>query len=292
MAFVAIDIGGTRIKLAAFHNTERVCEKIIDAQAQAPMADKLENLAQIIRLWQSEYGEIQGIAIAIPGIVDTKNQKVISINGKHEDAPQTDFVAWALKEFNCPLVLNNDAKAALYGEWQFGAGRGSNNLIMITLGTGIGTAAIVDGQPLQGAQFFAGNLGGHTLLERHHPNQCNCLAYGCAESLASTWALEQDLQSIFTAAQQGDKTALTTHETIIHTWALLIHNLIMSFSPDTVVIGGGIAAQGENLLAELKAHLPENIWYQKDTINFAIAEQPDYAALLGGCWCLMNANIK
>ncbi len=290
MSWVTFDIGGTRIKVAAFEDQNRVREDIIPANAHSPMIEKLNQLEQLVKSWIADGLSIpQGIGIASPGIVDRNAGRVLSINGKHEDAPDTDFNAWAKDTFHCPIVLLNDAIAAMVGEWQFGAGKGSNNIIMLTLGTGIGTAAIVDGQLLKGAGHFAGNLGGHLALDRTKTVQCNCNAYGCAEALASTWAHGESLKDLWQKAEQNDIEASKVVNDMIQTWALLIHNMILAYSPDRIVIGGGISSRGQILLEELKAQMPENIWYDAKTLDWRLASEPDYAGLLGALYMVSQS---
>src|SRR3990170_7444612 len=97
---------------------------------------------------------------------------------------------WAMERWGVPLVLENDARAALVGEWQYGAGKDCDNVVLITLGTGVGTAALINGKLLHGKHFLAGSLGGHMSINLHG-DVCNCGNLGCVESEASTWALQK-----------------------------------------------------------------------------------------------------
>src|SRR5699024_3396254 len=108
-----------------------------------------------------------GIGISFPGIVDHINKKIISRYVKYRDAHKVDLRRWLEKnDWNdVPLVLENDARSALIGEWQYGAGKGWNNTLMVTLGTGMGSAVLINGELFRGANFLGGSLGGHMTID-------------------------------------------------------------------------------------------------------------------------------
>src|SRR5207248_3128427 len=136
--------------------------------------------------------EVTSIAIAFPGLVDTVQNKVVSTSGKYEDAPSLDLPGWAQKELGMNLKLENDARAACLGEWKWGAGKGSSDMLMFTLGTGIGSSAIINGKILRGKHFGAGVLGGHFIIDyTEDAPRCTCGGKGCVESIASTWRLKE-----------------------------------------------------------------------------------------------------
>ena len=106
-----------------------------------------------------------------------------------------DLNLWAKTNWNVPVVIENDARAALIGEWQYGAGKGSDNILMVTLGTGMGSAVLIEGKLLRGRNFLAGNLGGHMSID-FEGDECNCGNIGCVETAGSTWALSKNLKKI------------------------------------------------------------------------------------------------
>ena len=130
-------------------------------------------------------GDCAGISVAFASLVDGATGRVLAEYGKFADAPAFDLRAWARREFSLPLAIENDARMALIGEWRAGAGRGVDNLVMMTLGTGLGTGAIIQGRVLRGAHGQAGCLGGH-LTVRYGGRACSCGNIGCAEAEAST----------------------------------------------------------------------------------------------------------
>jgi glucokinase len=128
------------------------------------------------------------LGLAFPSPIDLDTGRVRSAYGKYEDAPGLDLLGWARDTLGLPLILENDARMALLGEWQAGAGRGSDDLVMVTLGTGLGTAALIRGHLVRGKHGQAAVLGGH-LTVRQNGRRCTCGNRGCAEAEASTYAL-------------------------------------------------------------------------------------------------------
>ncbi|MFI5391957.1 MAG: ROK family protein, partial [Bacteriovoracales bacterium] len=184
---LGIDLGGTKIKLALVNGNEILATTSIDAHSHKGFTANLERLTVEINKLR-EKNDIMGIGLATPGVVDPENLKILAINEKYSDLVGFNIKSWAQESFNLPFVLENDARAALYGEWQYGIGLNCKNVVGITLGTGIGSAAVVDGRMLIGNKFIAGNLGGHMMIDRNGI-KCNCGKIGCMEAQSSTWSL-------------------------------------------------------------------------------------------------------
>jgi glucokinase len=156
---IAIDLGGTRIKVGIVNNGEVLNSIFVDAFSGKGLLARLpvleESIDHLLNELKISAEDIAGIGISIPGIVDSRQMKLLSVNKKFSDAVGFDFPAWAQRKWNKPLVIENDARCALVGEWQYGAGKGSDNLVMMTLGTGVGGAAIIEGNLLRGKHFQA-----------------------------------------------------------------------------------------------------------------------------------------
>jgi glucokinase len=261
--------------------------------------------------WLRLLGELQlaptdcaGIAVAFPSLIDPSSGRVLAEYGKFADAPQLDLRAWARAEFGLPLAIENDARMALIGEWRAGAGRGVDNLVMITLGTGLGTSAVIEGRVLRGVHGQAGVLGGH-LTVRHGGRPCSCGNIGCAEAEASTAFLQQlaensanwktsslrsvaplDYAQVFAHAAAGDACALALRDHSIRIWSTLAVNLIHAYDPEIVILGGGIMASGEVILpaiAEYVGHHAHTPWGRVRVVASALGDQ---AALVAGEWLL------
>jgi len=153
--------------------------------------------------------EIMGIGLAFPGIVDSREMRVLSTNKKYRDAVGFNFRDWARDEFGLPIFLENDARSALVGEWKFGSAQGYDNVAMVMLGTGIGTSVLIEGKLLRGSHFQAGTQGGHFIVN-WNGHVCNCGSRGCVEAEASTWRLPEIIKedSRYSSSSLADQPVL------------------------------------------------------------------------------------
>jgi glucokinase len=215
-----------------------------------------------------------GVGIGAPGPLRRKDGVVVvAPNLGWHDYPLGARLAAAT---NLPVTLDNDANCATLGEWWTGAARGANNVVGLTIGTGIGGGLIMDGRLYHGSSDVAGEIG-HTTIEtagRH----CKCGNYGCLEAYASgpaiaeraREALDGDAVSVLRAVNGGDLAALTAQdvygaakqgdevakEVVRDTARYLgtgVANLLNLFNPDVVVLAGGVTEAGELLLTPLRA---------------------------------------
>ena len=173
-----------------------------------------------------------GLVLAFPSLVDARSGKVLAEFHKYADAMDLNLPAWCREHLNLPLVMENDARAAAIGEWQAGAGGGCDDMVMVTLGTGIGTCAIIDGRVIRGKHAQATIMGGH-LSVAGTPRPCSCGALGCAEAQGSTAYLPAiveavcgpravtklpDFRAVFTLADGGDGDALHVRRHVLGVW--------------------------------------------------------------------------
>lgn len=249
-----------------------------------------------------------GIAIAFPSLMDPQTGRVQTQYGKYADAVNFDFRAWAQAEFNLPLVIENDARMALVGEWTHGAGRGTQSVTMITLGTGLGTAAIMEAKLVRGRHGQAGVLGGH-LTVRYGGRECNCGNVGCAEAEASTVFLEQIATSlpgwessllrrlplsyaeVFRQADSGDACALKLREHSLQVWGTLAVNLIHAYDPEVLILGGGIMGGGDFILPAITSYVRRHAHTPWGEVRIVAGELGDAAALVAGEWLLRDQGI-
>jgi len=194
MNVLACDLGGTRLKIGLVRDGRVLACAVEPANSQLGLAPLLPVLKTgWLRLLDEQslrLADCAGLTVAFPSLVDNTTGRILAQYGKYGDAMAFDLRAWAHTEFNLPLAIENDARMALIGEWRAGAGRGCDNLVMITLGTGLGTCAIIEGRVLRGKHGQAGVLGGHMTL-RYGGRRCSCGNIGCAEAEASTAFLRQ-----------------------------------------------------------------------------------------------------
>ena len=300
---IALDLGGTRIKLGLVRGADILVSDELDAQANLGLQSRLPDLTTridaLLQRASLSVADVAGVGIAMPGIVDTVNQKVLTINAKYSDAPQLDLVAWAKTTWNLPLRMENDTRAAMIGEWRFGQGRGYDNLVLMMLGTGIGTSAVIEGKILRGKHFQAGILGGHVIVNRQG-TRCNCGMMGCAEAEASTWNLYHlvtnhplysqsvlstedhlDFKAIFQYAEAGDALACIVRDECVDVWTTCALNLVQAYDPEVVILGGGIMASREFIIPRIQEQLDQNGWSVWGNVTVVEAALINSAALLG-----------
>jgi glucokinase len=293
-------MGGTKIKLGLIHDGIVVAQTSLAASSHIDLVTRLAETAdKVDELLAENDAEPIGIGVAFPGIVDNVRDKILSKYVKYPDAQNVDFSQWALERWNIPVAVENDAKAALIGEWQFGSGKGSNDLVLITLGTGVGSAVMIDGKVLSGRNFIAGNLGGHMTINMHG-STCNCGNIGCLETEGSTWALANevknvpqfassslskesdiDFKNLFEHAWEGDSVAIQIRDKCLKTWSLGIINLIHAFDPEKIVIGGGIMESQHVLLPHIRRMISTHSWVKNNPPELLAAAHPQLAGLLG-----------
>ena len=298
---LGLDMGGTSIKMALVQNNGLLLKKkSLPALSGIHMEERLNKMVDDINdMLGSEY-DLQGIGIAFPGIVDFENGKILSQYVKYPDAHTSDLRGWAFKHWKVPLIIENDARAALIGEWQFGAGIGSKDLVMVTLGTGMGSAVLLNGQLLRGRNYLAGNLGGHMSID-FEGDQCNCGNVGCVETVGSTWALNKNIlkiknykessliankelsfKDVFEAAAESDSVAIELKKRSLEAWAAAVINLLHAYDPEKVIIGGGIMESKDEIIPFIEQRVKERSWLPTQ-IPIMAATQTKNAGILGVC---------
>jgi len=300
---VGIDMGGTRIKIGLVRNGKVVASNILEAASDQSFKVHLPLLERgISQLFpKGEKKDIQAIGVAFPGLVDTAKNAIIDTSSKYTDAPSLNLVRWAQQKFGVPLKIDNDARLACLGEWRYGAGKGVSDMVLLTLGTGIGTAVIMNGQLLRGKHFQAGILGGHFIIDYKDKNHvCSCGKYGCSEAIASMWMIRDlakghpqfnksllssanviDWETILSLSAQNDTLAIILKEHCLQTWAVTLVNLVHAYDPERIVIGGGIMHSGAIVLDYLRDTMEKRAWCPSGPPEVRQADFPDTAALLG-----------
>ena len=260
---LSIDIGGTAVKMGLVDHSGA-----IHARHEASVCyDNYQTpiLTTVIReakaFLEQEEASIEGIGVSATGQVDDRIGTVIGTNGKiphYEGSPIKKDMEEA---FGVPVFALNDANAAALGECFAGRAKGIGNVLMITLGTGVGGGIVLGGKIFGGTLGIAGELGHIPLYADGIP--CACGSRGCYESYAATTALvrlakeatgeeEMNGRIVFSRAQQGD----TLMHAVLDRWicdiAAGLVGLIHTFNPQMVLIGGGVSSQEELLIKPLR----------------------------------------
>jgi len=282
MKTIALDLGGTGLKLSLIDNENIIAETILPSYSDNGLLPRLKSVEKAVALMLEDtktiVNELSGVGVSIPGIVDNKRMRVLSINEKFNDVIDFDFNIWSQSVWGIPTYVENDARAALIGEWQYGAGQDCDNLVLVTLGTGIGGAAMIEGKLLHGKHFQAGCLGGHFTINMQG-DKCTCGNVGCVESEASTWKLPElfkshlnyqnskaantellDFETLFTLAGQGDETAIDIMNHCLNAWSAGIVTMIHAYDPEKVIIGGGVMKSENIILPYIRKKVAQHAW--------------------------------
>ncbi|MGA7203647.1 MAG: ROK family protein [Specibacter sp.] len=293
MAAIAIDVGGSSFKLALVADGVVLRQERI---SHSSAANDLEQLADHIRPWIGACdAPLTAVGIAVPGIV--RNGVMTSAHDKVGYLIGMDLSGWSKSAFGLPAVIENDARAACWGEFVHGAGRGVTELAVLTVGTGVGTGLVSDGKLVHGAHGHGGILGGHIRI-RPDGKPCNCGGRGCIEAEASGWALSRMLRGrpearewadgtgfgfhhVLAAAARGSSLAQSIRSDFIEVWALAIANLCQIADPARIVLTGGQMAGAHEILADLDARVRELSWDAALTAELVVAHDVWASATLG-----------
>ncbi|HSP47695.1 MAG TPA: ROK family protein [Clostridiaceae bacterium] len=295
---IALDLGGTLIKIGFFEDGKPNGFLSIPARSEETITMVLDRVVEAV---SGRIGErlVDMVGLATPGIVDSEARRILSINRKYADAVGFDFTAWCLKKFGCPLVMENDANAALLGEVSRGCAIGQRDAVMMILGTGIGTAAIMDGRLVRGRHFQAGILGGHFVVDLQG-RTCTCGGKGCLETLAGSGVLEDlvrgmpgfeestlshmewtGMEGIIASMEKGDGFAAGVFDGVMEALGAGITNLVHAYDPEVVILSGGVMKGKARILPALELKVRERVWTPWGQVRFLVAEDPDSSVLLG-----------
>jgi glucokinase len=303
MLALSLDMGGTHIGCAVVRDQEILAGCSLATESAKGLASMLPLIAQTLQELLEQSGETlsacAGLAVGFPGIIDARTSRILSTLKKYEDAKELDLGAWSKKVLGLPLRMENDARMALLGEQFAGSAQGVSDVVMMTLGTGIGGAAMIHGRLLRGAHAQAGCLGGHLPVD-YRGRPCKCGNIGCAEAEASGWALpgiirehpafasslltaepELNFRKLFDAADQGDQVAWEVRQHCLEVWAANAVALIHAYDPEVVIMGGGVMGRGDVILPFVQDHVNKYAWAAWGTLVVCAAELGEKAALLG-----------
>ncbi|MGW7158131.1 ROK family protein [Paenibacillus taichungensis] len=247
---IGVDVGGTGIKGLVVNEAGVVLvEATCATEAQLGRKAILVQLRGLVSELLSSCEEVKALGIASAGRVNVETGEVIHATNNLPGWQGMPLTQWATAEFGLPSTADNDANAALLGEAWLGTGRGKQNLVMLTLGTGVGGANMAFGRMLRGVDWRGGDWGHSVLVPDGRP--CNCGKRGCVEQYISGSALmrlarEQKGNTythgreIMTAARQGEAIALYILERYISDLASVIANISASIDPELIILGGGV----------------------------------------------------
>lgn len=312
MKYIGVDLGGTNIVVGLIDMEGNIIKSYtrptIPTRKTEEIFDDIIDMCQIlIEEFNLNLSSLKGIGMGIPGEVDSKKGIInYSNNIPIKDFNVSSYMKNLCKKVNMdiPFFFANDADCAALGELVAGAGKGCSDLVILTLGTGVGGGIIIDNKIYSG--FFAGGaeLGHQTIV--HNGELCTCGNKGCLEAYASASALIRDAKKaakenpnsllntladnnlenitakvVFDAKDQNDSVAITLVENYIEYLAVGVANLINIFKPEVLLLSGGISKQGEKLTTPLKEKVVTKVFGNDLKTKIDIATLGNDAGLIG-----------
>ena len=310
--YVGIDLGGTFIKggivdgkgeILALDKTPTESEKCAEQ-----VAENISTLAlSLLEKAKIDKADVVGLGMGVPGMIDSKNGVVTySNNLNFEDFHIAESVA---NRTGLAVKIANDANVAALGEAKFGAAKGCENMVMITLGTGVGGGVIAEGKMLEGNRSAGAELG-HTVIV-YGGEQCTCGRKGCFEAYSSATALIRDTKrameahkdskmwETYTLETVSGKTAFDYKDTdpyakeVVDSYvahlAVGLTNFANVFRPEVILLGGGVCAQGDNLIKPVQAILDKELFGgdMGPAVPVKIAQLENSAGVLGAAALFM-----
>lgn len=294
--YLSIDIGGTAIKAGILTADGKVINKTQTPNRvlQDGATAIVEDVAGIVKECQSRM-ELAGVAIATAGIVDAAQGKIIYANERNFPGYSGMELALLIKEATgLPVAVENDVNAAALGEYWRGAAQQADSVFMVTIGTGLGGAFVLDGNVWHGVSGSAGEMG----FMRVHGEQ------RVLEEIASTRSMLQEAafshnmspaellgETVFKWAADGDADAVLALEHMIDNFSEGLANVYCLLNPEVIVLGGGIMAQQDYLYPRIKHRIEDLVVpSMRDQTKLVVAELGNDAGMVGALYHLLHPS--
>lgn len=297
-----VDIGGTTVKMGLFVEDGTLLEKWeIPTRVQDGGAAILPDVAELMKECMEKRGittdEVVGIGVGVPAPVSNDGS-----------VKQTTNLGWGRKEVKGELEsltgiltkVGNDANVAALGEMWKGGGRGNKNMVMVTLGTGVGGGIIIDGHMLTGTNGAGGEIG-HIVMEPNETERCGCGKTGCLEQYASATGIARlarrklaafegktilkaegvTAKDVFDAVKAGDEAAIEIAKEFGRYLGHGLASVSALVDPSIYVIGGGVSKAGEILFDYIKEPYMDKAFFANKEVQFALAELGNDAGIYG-----------
>ncbi len=281
--YAGIDIGASNIKYGLVDSTGKVIYRDLKpsqvAKGAMPLLHMVTNIAEnlLLRAAEDEL-QIKWLGVGTPGVVDIKTGTVIGISPNIPDWVGTELGPHLKEHLNLPVYVDNDANSMALGELRFGAGRRFNNILCVTVGTGIGGAVIINKELWRGSNFTAGELG-HIVID-YNGKKCDCGNSGCLEKYCTgpvmiKLAIEKlkngmtetmneilsgdienlNIKKLFTGAKKGDELALSIIEQSAKILGAGLSGIVNLLNPEAIIFGGGVIDGGAGYIEIVGAEI-------------------------------------
>lgn len=304
-----VDIGGTTVKLGLFDVEGNLLDKWeiptrTEESGSYILPDIARAIQQKIEEKQIEKDTVAGVGVGAPGPID--NQGVV------HRAVNLGWGVFSIKDtmeeiLKVPVMAGNDANVAALGEMWKGGGQGSSDLIVVTLGTGVGGGIIVDGKILTGVTGAGGEIG-HIHVEDNESETCGCGNVGCLEQYASATGVtrlanrklkesekestlrggEVSAKTVFDAVKAGDALAIEVAEEFGKYLGDCLAAIAGVVNPEAIVLGGGVSKAGEILIDYIRPHYEKNVFHGSRNVKFSLATLGNDAGIYGAAKLVLD----
>ena len=279
---IGLDVGGTRVKAVGIDRTGSVLSSAVVAVPPG-VEGLLAHVVATVNGLCLRFGPATSLGIALPGLVDPRFG-ARSLPGKLPGLEGFALVESLQRALEIPVACLNDGAAATYGEWRYGAGTGLSDVVVLTLGTGVGSGVVVNGGLFANAHLGAGGGLGHLTMDPEGP-RCLCGNRGCAETRISATAMinalrdhvsrgvpsvlaepvltrpgEVRFENLVAAATAGDLLASELMERFIRDLGATVVSAVHAFNPSAVVLVGGMTAEAAAFLPQVQAYVSAYAW--------------------------------
>lgn len=302
-----VDIGGTTVKLGLFDVEGNVLDKWeIPTRTEDDGCNILPDIADSIqeKMKQIDADTVVGVGVGAPGPVDG--------DGVIHRAVNLGWGTFSVKEtlenlLHMPVMAGNDANVAALGEMWMGGGRGYKDLVVVTLGTGVGGGIIIGGKVLTGSTGSGGEIG-HIHMQDGEPEACGCGNHGCLEQYASATGItrlasrrlakddkasvlregEVTAKAVWDAVKAGDELAVEVAEQFGAYLGKGLSVIAGVMNPQAFVIGGGVSKAGEILIDYLKPYYESNVFHGCKDVDFRLATLGNDAGIYGAAKLILD----
>ncbi len=308
--YIGVDLGGTTVKMGVFDLQGSLKEKWEiptnrTENGKYILSEIVTSIEEKLSYMDITIDELQGIGVGIPGIVQDKGFVAACVNLGWKNVNVKEELESRL---HCKVTVGSDANVAAFGEMWQGSAKGYKDVVMLTLGTGVGGGVVLNGKILTGSLGIAGELG-HMPLVEGMTEKCACGSYGCLEQLCSATgivktmkkrlqtrnngvALENDTEitafEVMELAKKNDELALGVIEDVSKHLAKALACISMVVNPQIFIIGGGVSKGGPFFLDKIRKYYQENVLYLCKNTPIELAGLSNDAGIYGAAKMAME----
>lgn len=311
---IGIDVGGTSVKLGLFETTGKLLHKWEvptrkEDGGKYILEDVAASIKEVLAEQKIDMEDVVGAGLGVPGPVMPDGSVEVCVNlGWRDKNPQREL-SFMLN--GLPVRSGNDANVAALGEMWQGGGKGYTDIVMVTLGTGVGGGVIIDEKIIAGKHGLGGEIG-HMHIRDEETERCNCGGVGCVEQIASATGIAREARRAMAAgdtpsalrkygdgitakdvldeAKAGDALALKVMDTVGHYLGLALAQVSMTVDPEIFVIGGGVSRAGQFLIDQIETHYDAFTPISSNKAKLGLAKLGNDAGIYGAARLVLDVE--